>query len=148
MWILQGHYQSERNFTFVDLKSAHQRLMNYRNFAALRWQGEGEDLSELREEIKAELDNNLNSAGALAKLDVQLSKHIPSEDFVKFLDECFGLDLLGSTPDISEENKAKIENRVKAKEMKDYALADQIRDELARGGIAILDGAKTIWQYK
>ena len=149
MWILQGHYQSERNFTFQDLFAAHQRLMNYRNFAALRWQGDGEDLSELREEIKAELSNNLNSAGAFAKLDEAVSKTVPSEDFVKFLDEAFGLDLLESTPDISVENKERIAARTKAKEMKDYALADKIRDDLSREGIEVLDGKEgTSWRYK
>ena len=149
MWILQGHYQSERNFTFQDLFAAHQRLMNYRNFAALRWQGDGEDLSELREEIKAELSNNLNSAGAFAKLDEAVSKTVPSEDFVKFLDEAFGLDLLESTPDISVENKERIAARAKAKEMKDYALADKIRDDLSREGIEVLDGKEgTSWRYK
>lgn len=148
MWILQGHYQSERNFTFQDLFAAHQRLMNYKNFAALRWQGEGEDLPELRKAILDELNNNLNSAGAFAKLDAGMGGVTPSEDFIKFLDEVFGLDLLNTTPDISEENKQKIAERIKAKEMKDYALADKIRDELGRDGIAILDGVKTIWQYK
>ena len=149
MWILQGHYQSERNFTFQDLFAAHQRLMNYRNFAALRWQEKGEDLLELREEILNELNNNLNSAGAFAKLDEVVSKSVPSEDFVKFLDEVFGLGLLESTPDISDENKEKIADRVKAKEMKDYALADKIRDELARDGIEVLDGKdKTYWRFK
>lgn len=149
MWILQGHYQSERNFTFQDLFAAHQRLMNYRNFAALRWQGNGEDLPELREEIKAELSNNLNSAGAFAKLDEAVSKTVPSEDFVKFLDEAFGLDLLDSTPDISDENKERIAARTKAKEMKDYSLADKIRDDLSREGIEVLDGKEgTSWRYK
>ena len=123
--------------------------MNYRNFAALRWQEKGEDLLELREEILNELNNNLNSAGAFAKLDEVVSKSVPSEDFVKFLDEVFGLGLLESTPDISDENKEKIADRVKAKEMKDYALADKIRDELARDGIEVLDGKdKTYWRFK
>ena len=44
MWVLQGHFQSERNFAFGDLKAAQQRLLNYRNFAALRWQKDTTDL--------------------------------------------------------------------------------------------------------
>ena len=66
----------------------------------------------------------------------------------KFLDDTFGLDLIQTTPDISSEQKAKIEERKRAKEMKDYALADKLRDELSREGIAVLDGKDTIWQYK
>lgn len=148
MWVLQGHYQSERNFTFTDLYAAKQRLLNYRNFAALRHQAEGESMQDVREDILANLNNNLNSAGAFAALDKAISGRVPNEDFVKFLDDVFGLDLLKTTPDISDEQKAKIEERKKAKEMKDYVLADKLRDELGRDGIAILDGKETIWQYK
>ena len=145
MWVLQGHYQSERNFTFTDLYAAKQRLLNYRNFAALRHQAEGESMQDVREEILVNLNNNLNSAGAFAALDKAISGHVPNEDFVKFLDEAFGLDLIKTTPDISDEQKAKIDERKQAKEMKDYALADKLRDELSRDGIAILDGKETIW---
>lgn len=148
MWVLQGHYQSERNFTFTDLYAAKQRLLNYRNFAALRHQGKGTSLNNVREDIVANLNNNLNSAAAFAALDKAMTDNVPNEDFVKFLDDIFGLDLLNTTPDISNEQKAKIEERKKAKEMKDYVLADKLRDELSRDGIAILDGKETIWQYK
>lgn len=148
MWVLQGHYQSERNFTFSDLHAAKQRLLNYRNFAALRHQGEGEAMQDAREGILENLNNNLNSAGAFAVLDRAISGRTPNEDFIKFLDDTFGLDLIQTTPDISSEQKAKIEERKRAKEMKDYALADKLRDELSREGIAVLDGKDTIWQYK
>lgn len=148
MWVLQGHYQSERNFTFTDLYAAKQRLLNYRNFAALRHQGKGEGMSDVRDGILENLNNNLNSAGAFAALDKAMAGRVPNEDFVKFLDDVFGLKLLGTTPDITDEQKAKIEQRKRAKEMKDYALADKLRDELSREGIAILDGKETIWQYK
>lgn len=148
MWVLQGHYQSERNFTFTDLYAAKQRLLNYRNFAALRHQGKGESMSDVRDDILENLNNNLNSAGAFAALDKAMAGRVPNEDFVKFLDNVFGLNLLGTTPDITDEQKAKIEQRKRAKEMKDYALADKLRDELSREGIAILDGKETIWQYK
>ena len=148
MWVLQGHYQSERNFTFTDLYAAKQRLLNYRNFAALRHQGKGEDMSDVRDDILENLNNNLNSAVAFAALDKAMAGRVPNEDFVEFLDDVFGLNLLGTTHDITDEQKAKIEQRKRAKEMKDYALADKLRDELSREGIAILDGKETIWQYK
>lgn len=148
MWVLQGHYQSERNFTFTDLYAAKQRLLNYRNFAALRHQEKGEGMSDVRDDILENLNNNLNSAGAFAALDKAMAGRVPNEDFVKFLDDVFGLNLLGTTHDITDEQKAKIEQRKRAKEMKDYALADKLRDELSREGIAILDGKETIWQYK
>lgn len=148
MWVLQGHFQSERNFSFEDIAAAKQRLLNYRNFAALRWQKEATDMSEVRKAMMMQLENNLNSAGALAELDKSMSTNVPDEEFVKFLDDAFGLKIAESTPDISDELKAKIEKRFKAKKEKDFATADALRDEISDEGIALLDGADgSIWQY-
>lgn len=148
MWVLQGHFQSERNFSFEDIAAAKQRLLNYRNFAALRWQKEATDMSEVRAAILAHLGNNLNSAGALAELDVAMSKNVPDEGFVKFLDDAFGLKIAETTPDISDELKQKIAERFAAKKAKDFAKADKLRDEIMADGIILLDGADgSIWQY-
>lgn len=149
MWVLQGHFQSERNFSFSDLAAARQRLMNYRNFAALRWQKPATDMSEVRAAILEQLNNNLNSAGALAELDKAIKNNVPSNEFVEFLDEAFGLKLAESTPDISDELKAKITERKQAKTERDFAKSDALRDEIAEAGIKLLDGAnEMLWQYE
>lgn len=149
MWVLQGHFQSERNFSFSDLAAARQRLMNYRNFAALRWQKPATNMSEVRAAILEQLNNNLNSAGALAELDKAIKNNVPSNEFVEFLDEAFGLKLAESTPDISDELKAKIAERKQAKTERDYAKSDALRDEIAEAGIKLLDGAnEMLWQYE
>ena len=149
MWVLQGHFQSERNFSFSDLAAARQRLMNYRNFAALRWQKPATDMSEVRAAILEQLNNNLNSAGALAELDKAIKINVPSNEFVEFLDEAFGLKLAESTPDISDELKAKIAERKQAKTERDFAKSDALRDEIAKAGIKLLDGAnEMLWQYE
>lgn len=149
MWVLQGHFQSERNFSFSDLAAARQRLMNYRNFAALRWQKTATDMSEARAAILEQLNNNLNSAGALAELDKAIKNNVPSNEFVEFLDEAFGLKLAESTPDISDELKAKIAERKQAKTERDFAKSDALRDEIAEAGIKLLDGAnEMLWQYE
>lgn len=148
MWVLQGHFQSERNFAFNDLNAAKQRLLNYRNFAALRWQKKATDLSATRKAMIEQLSNNLNSAGAFAELDKAINANVPDEDFVRFLDDAFGLGILETTPDISDELKAKIEERVKAKRERDFAKADALRDEIMEEGIALLDNAEgSIWQF-
>lgn len=149
MWVLQGHFQSERNFSFLDLAAARQRLMNYRNFAALRWQKPATNMSEVRAAILKQLNNNLNSAGALAELDKAIKNNVPSNEFVEFLDEAFGLKLAESTPDISDELKAKIAERKQAKTERDFAKSDALRDEIAEAGIKLLDGAnEMLWQYE
>lgn len=151
MWLYQGHYQAERDFSYEQLAAAHARLMNYRNFAALRWQGvPTSDFAEARAEITDCLNSNLNSAGAFAVLDgVCKSDLAPSNDFLKFVDDAFGLAIGKSTPDISDELKAKIEERTMAKVSKEYATADRLRDEILEEGIELLDSADGVkWQYK
>ena len=149
MWVLQGHFQSERNFSFSDLAAARQRLTNYRNFAALRWQKPATDMSEARAAILEQLNNNLNSAGALAELDKAIKNNVPSNEFIEFLDDAFGLKLAESTPDISDELKAKIAERKQAKTERDFAKSDALRDEIAEAGIKLLDGAnEMLWQYE
>ena len=148
MWVLQGHFQSERNFSFTDLAAAKQRLLNYQNFAALRWQKDATDLSSVKSAIIEQLNNNLNSAGAFAELDKVLTKNVPDDDFIKFLDQAFGLNIEETTPDISEELKQKIAERYEAKKARDFAKADALRDEITKAGIVLLDGADgSIWQY-
>jgi len=151
MWLYQGHYQAERDFSFEQLAAAHARLMNYRNFAALRWQGvEKSDFATERAEILDCLNSNLNSAGAFAALDGAAKSGLaPSDEFLKFADEAFGLQIEESTLDISDDLKVKIAQRVDAKAAKDYATADKLRDEIAEQGIELLDSADGVkWQYK
>ena len=148
MWVLQGHFQSERNFSFNDLNAAKQRLLNYRNFAALRWQKDATDLNSVRDAVMGQLNNNMNSAGAFAEIDKAINANVPDEEFVKFLDDAFGLGILDSTPDISDDLKEKITERAKAKNERDFVKADALRDEIAREGIVLLDSVDgSIWQY-
>ena len=151
MWLYQGHYQAERDFSFEQLAAAHARMMNYRNFAALRWQGvEKSDFVDVRAEMMECLNSNMNSAGAFAALDGAVKSGLaPSDDFLKFIDDAFGLEIAANSMDISEDLKAKIAERVEAKAAKDYARADALRDEIAEEGIELLDSANGVkWQYK
>ena len=94
------------------------------------------------------MSNNLNSAGALAELDKVVGKSVPDDDFVKFLDDAFGLGIAESTQDIADDLKAKIAERFEAKKARDFAKADVLRDEIEAMGLALLDGADgSIWQY-
>lgn len=151
MWVLSGTYSGTRNFSFDDLKSAHNRLLNWRNKIVMHYQPIVFDLNKKVDDtpnakILDLVNNNLNSASAFAYID-SLDSDTPLVVW-DFIDQLFGLNLLASSRDISEELKAKIAERTEAREAKDYARADALRSELNSAGIDILDtptGPK--WQY-
>ena len=88
-------------------------------------------------------------AGAFAELDSVVGKGAPSEKFIKFVDDVFGLKILESTPDIADELKEKIAKRFEAKKAKDFETADAIRAELEAKGIILNDTREgTVWDFK
>jgi cysteinyl-tRNA synthetase len=161
MWVLEGHYRSQRDFTFETLAAASRRLLGYRNFAALRHQNEavaqveGTALDHLTVDtaanIRKALSDNLNSPKALAALDSalpELAKNIWADPaFIEDLDRLFGLNLANSTPDISDELKNLIKDRESARKNKDYASADALRAQLEEQNITVLDTPSgPVWQ--
>lgn len=143
LWILQGHYQGTRNFTFDSLDGAKARRLNWRNRIALCYQKEIIS-TEAYEKILEAVNNNLNSAEAFAIID---NSDLSLEDWKK-IDELFGLNLIADSKDIDDETHALIEERAYARAIKDYAKSDEIRDKLASKGIAIRDTAEgAIWEY-
>jgi cysteinyl-tRNA synthetase len=153
MWILQGHYQSERNFTFEDLAAAKNRLLKYRNWAALRHQLKNISTQipgnhPILTEITEAMSKNLNTPLALSLLDDQ-TQFAPDENLITKLDDLLGLNLLNSTPDITDAQKELINARIEAKDNKDFEAADAIRKQLEIENITISDTPNgAIWQYK
>ncbi|MBR0460901.1 cysteine--tRNA ligase [Candidatus Saccharibacteria bacterium] len=165
MWILQGHYQSERNFTFDDLAAAKRRRLNWRNRIALLYQAdENKHSNTFSKRVKLglaplsalekksfecllvdNLNDNLNSAAAFSLID---NSELTLADWQK-IDELFGLNLIDDTPDIPNSLKDLIKQREQARTDKDFAIADKIRQELEANNIIINDTPTgSIWEYK
>ena len=145
MWVLQGHYQSDRNFTFEDLAAAKQRRLNWRNKIVLLYQKFEKDTSkETLSKILELVENNLNSAGAFALID---GNDFTMEEWQK-IDELFGLNLVTDSPDITDEQKNLIAQREAARAEKDFATADKLRDQLAQQNLTVKDTPNgPVWQY-
>lgn len=155
MWVLSGHYQGTRNFTFESLESAKQRRLNWRNRIALLYQNakllddsvspdKSSQTRELFTNILSAVNNNLNSAEAFAIID---TSELSMDDWKK-VDKLFGLNLIIDTPDIDERTRVLIKERQKAREMKDYGKSDEIRDRLVQLGVAVKDtNDGPVWQY-
>jgi cysteinyl-tRNA synthetase len=151
LWVLQGHYRSERNFSFDDLAAAKNRRLRWRNdIARLMQRGINNNINEeLQKQLVEAVSDDLNSAAAFSIIDSvdQDDDKMSIKDW-EFVDKLFGLDLVKSVKPISVALEQKIVNRESARAHKDWATSDQIRDELAADNIKVLDSANgPIWQY-
>lgn len=172
MFVLQGHYRNEGNFTFEGLTAAKNRLHKWRNIAAIRHQ-----INDTIENSRSKMDdkrtvlvyavsqaaieaisNDLGTPEALRIIDDAFSDilgasldkiHRPA--FIQLLetiDSILGLDLVGSTPDISDDMKNIIIERNQARKVKNWLKSDTLRDRLLKQGIAVRDtNDDAIWEY-
>lgn len=142
--VLSKHYRTEGNFTWEILEAAQNRLNNWRAVGDMRWQGAGEGESDSR--LLNLLQNDLDTPAALARIDELFGAESPV-GLHHILDDI--RDLLGITlhrDDISDEQKALIVEREQAREAKDWARSDELRDQLAEQGVAVRDTPSgTVW---
>lgn len=147
MWVLQGHYQSARNFDWADLAAARTRRLNWRNRLARFHQGQTEaaDLDEVKDQLLSALNDNLNSPAAFSVID---NTKLNSLEFWQYVDQLFGLKIVDSSPLPSQTQLELLERRRAARSEKNYQLSDQLRDQLEQSGLTVLDTPSgQIWQY-
>lgn len=170
--VLQSHYRSPTQFSWQNAVAAQNRLNNWRNVAALRHQTHDtlrddserstseRDVSLLatRQAIYETLNNDLNTPAVLTTIDEAFDKldnkrldNIHQHSLVQLLetvDDLLGLQLLTTTPDITDEQKQLILERQRARDEKNWAMSDKLREELLLTGIAVRDtDYGPIWSY-
>ncbi len=166
-FILSAHYRNPLNFSREALKSADnalQRLYNAKNnLLYLLENGQErellpeeerikEEFSKYREEFIRAMDDDFNSSDGIAvifdlvrDINSNLSAASPKGLIKKALDLLLELTqvlgLLGKEENqqIDDEIEELIGKRQRAREEKNYQLADEIRDELAARGITLED---------
>lgn len=171
LFVLQSHYRSEGNFTFENLDAAKNRLLHWRNAAALRHQThdtlqdddekstdeKNVSLLAARQALIETLGNDLDTPEALSLIDDAFSRlqnldevhHYALQTFLETIDDVLGLNLLGTTPDITEDAKMLIIERERARDAKDWSKADELRAEIEKAGITIRDTSfGTVWEYQ
>jgi len=168
MFVLQGQYSNEGNFTFENLEAAANRLHHWRNIAALRWQtydtiADDNDktvtLIATSSAIIEALNDNLNTPEALSSIDQAFgifdSKALTTihqyglSQLLETIDATLGLQLLKTTPDIDDATKQLILERQRAREEKNWEKSDELREKIKRSGIVIkdVDGGQSVWEY-
>ena len=173
MFILQGNYRNEGNFSFKSLETAKNRLHKWRNAAALRHQMFDETQVDNNKSSNTEslllkatpkaiieaIDNDLGTPEALRIIDNIFSTisnselaNINRQSFIKLLetiDYTLGLQLIDNTPDITDEIKGIMLGRDEARAQKNWLKSDTLRDRLASKGIVLRDNdGKSVWEYK
>jgi cysteinyl-tRNA synthetase len=169
MFALQSHYRTESNFTWENLHAAAQRLKHWKDAANIRWQMHDtliDDEDKSTDESTVALMSHLQAAeGALSddlntpevlkiieealalltknRTDIQQDVF---ERILDFIEEQLGLPIRSLNPDIDEAAKMILIQRLRAREAKDWAKSDTLRDELLKKGITIRDDADgQIW---
>lgn len=137
---LNSHYRSKLNFTWEALKNASHSLNNLRTiFRNIPEEGEIDEA--WLEKFQAALADDLNSAQALAIAWEYARSDNASQPTLQKFDEVLGLDLARpeEAVELTEEQKNLLEERKAAREAKDFARSDEIRDEFAAAGLEIED---------
>lgn len=144
MWLLSGHYQGTRNFTFESLEASKNRRAAWRVRIAACYQKPVEPDEGNFARVLDAVSNNLNSAEACAIID---NSKLTLNDW-RLIDELFGLRLIADTPDVSSEVYNLIRERDAARAEKDFARSDEIRDELLKQNVALNDTPEgSVWYY-
>lgn len=154
--VLQSHYRSQSKFSWDDLAAARNRLNGYQAMADLRFQPisdenynyTGPDYAIFRQKIQEAMQNDLDTPRALALLSIIEggARPLPNDpqiiddftSFLQYIDGILGTQLLASE-DSDDQQKQLIAERQLARQQKDWARSDELRDRLAEQGIAVRD---------
>ncbi|MDR2342665.1 MAG: cysteine--tRNA ligase [Campylobacteraceae bacterium] len=169
-YLLSTHYRSNINFNETDLLQSKKRLDKiYRLKQRIGRVVLGECAEEFKKEFLDAFKDDLNVSVALSVIDMMISKanealdKNPKDNALKeilagnleLINRILGIGGKDAREyfqlGVSEEEKRKIDelisNRTMAKRQKDFALADAIRDELAKRGVSLMDSVDgTKWE--
>ena len=153
---LNGHYRKKLNFTFDALNAS--KIARSRLNALLLSHKNGKEtcdnqkLAEYKKQFVDAINDDLNIPYALGVLWTMLKDMPASKDVFDLaleMDKIFGLsfdslkeEVAEQKPqeDIPQEVKELAEKRAEAKKQKDFALADELRNQIDKLGYLIIDG--------
>jgi cysteinyl-tRNA synthetase len=150
MMCFTSHYRNKLNFTWEALESSQNSLNRLREGYKKHNEGNAEIEDNVIEEYKTKfqeaINDDLNMPVAMSVIWDIVKNPNKSKKLANLLlefDEVLGVDIQKEveekTLEIPEEIKELIEKRKQARENKDWALSDQIRDELKEKGYAVKD---------
>ena len=156
---LQSHYRNQLVFSYEALDKASNtynkllnKIKNIKNVGVI----DNDVVKKYKEKFNNAISNDLNTSLMLTCLYDVLKENTSDNtklEIIKDFDKVLSLDLLNNNKEIDEELvkyiNEKLEERKKAKENKNYELADNIRKELESKNIVIKDTREgTIYEVR
>lgn len=148
LYCLQSHYRKQLLFTYDNLDIAKITYNKLKSRIKSLKNDENVNLDKAKiykEKFKKALENDLNTSNALTILYDVLKSDLNGSTklhLISDFDKVLSLDLVKEEEiekELESYIKSKIEKRAQAKKDKNYALADQIRDELQSMNIILKD---------
>jgi len=142
-------YRVKMNFSLEALDGARNSRLALEKKVLELGEKKGNLLPKYVESFKKELENNLNISGVLALVNEMLKSENTDEDKLATILDFdrvlgLGLDNIKKDEGYSEGDSATLDRllkeRLEARENKDYAKADSIRDQIAELGYKVIDG--------
>ncbi|MDD3083644.1 MAG: cysteine--tRNA ligase [Candidatus ainarchaeum sp.] len=160
--LINSHYRQPLNFTFESVKNSEKTIQGLQRFIErlleIKEEKENDSVEiftkEALENFEKAMSNDLNVPEAtkhlfefarkINKLIDENSIGINSKkeviNFLKKIDSVLGImDFKEKFFELNEEQKKLVKNREEARKNKNWALADEIRDQLKKQGIEIID---------
>ena len=139
-----AHYSKQQNFTFEALQGAQNGLKAFKNLVLSHKDGENlieeKLLENYREEFLDAINDDLNMPKALAVCQKLLKENKSKQvyDLIMDFNKVLGFDF-EIKKEIPEEIQKLAQERWEAKQNKDFAKADLLRNEIAKAGYCVKD---------
>ncbi len=148
--VLSSHYRTEGNFSWEILESAQNRLNNWRDSIDLIWQEEvavdNSKTDDFKKKLLLSLQDDINTPEAIAAIDQVMNAYqqlnFSSSEIrstAETISSLLGIDLLKDKQDLNNDQKQLLIGRQRARDNKDWQMADKLRDELKQSGISVRD---------
>lgn len=154
LFCFTAHYRTKLNFTFDTALSTQKALNRLREGFLKHQEGtdevSNEKIKEYEDKFLETINDDLNMPAAMGIVWEVVRNQEKSKQYAELLlkfDKVLGLDLENSNKHLEEAKKLELpeeitellEKRKQARENKDWAMSDQIRDELKEKGYSVKD---------
>lgn len=150
--LLENRYRSQMDLSWASLEAAHSTLKRWRRL--MFEMGDGLEL-KFDQEISDALTTDLDTPRAMQRIrSLEKDSSIGALDkraIFLFADQVLGLDLdrVEESRKLSPELQSLLEARIAARQEKNWALSDSLRDQLLLAGLELKDGPDgQSWSWK